>query len=127
MGTPGNTARQILVVDDDEEVCNTVMIILSLDRHVVTTTTSSREGLSLFQPGRFDLMIIDYRMPDLRGDELAVAIRKLAASQKILMLTAYGDCLRLSGDSALAVDRVMSKPFDVQEFRQAIRQLTANA
>ncbi len=126
MGTSGNAARRILVVDDDEAVCSTIKIVLSLDHHEVTTATSSREGLSLFQRGQFDLIITDYRMPDLKGDEFAVAIRRLTAGQKILMMTAYGDSLRLSGNSAPVVDRIMSKPFDVQEFREAVRQLTAS-
>ena len=126
MGTPGNAARRILVVDDDEAVCSTIKILLSLDSYQVTTATSGREGLSLYEHSQFDLIITDYRIPDLRGDQLAAAIRKLTAGQKILMMTAYGDSLRLSGNAAPMVDRIISKPFDIGEFRETIRQLTAN-
>jgi CheY-like chemotaxis protein len=124
MAESKNIGRRILVVDDEEMVCKTLKMVLSLDQHAVTTATSGQEGLSLFEPGRFDLVITDYRMPDLNGDKLAAAIRAQAPQQKILMITAYGQSL-LTGDFPLAVDEVMAKPFDLQEFRDAVRQLTA--
>jgi hypothetical protein len=40
------------------------------------------------------------------------------------MMTAYGETLRLAGSFPLAVDLVIRKPFDVQGFREAVRQLT---
>ncbi len=127
MMTSANNSRRILIVDDEEMVCNTLKMVLSLDRHEVTTATSGQEGLALFQSGQFDLVITDYRMPDLKGDQLAAAIRGLKPNQRILMITAYGESLLLSGDSPLAVDRVLSKPFELQELRDVVHQLTANA
>jgi len=83
----------------------------------VETVTASQDALSAFEPGKFDLIITDYEMPVMKGDQLAAAMRALAPQQRILMITAYGEHLRLSGDFPLAVDLVMSKPFDVQKLR----------
>jgi CheY-like chemotaxis protein len=125
MATLGNKARRILVVDDEDVVCDTIKLVLALDQHEVTTSNSSREGLSAFQRGQFDLVITDYQMPGLSGDKLAAAIRAVAPTQKILMITAYGESLRLSGEFPLTVDLVMGKPFNVQELRDAVLRLTA--
>jgi two-component system response regulator HydG len=118
-------ARSILVVDDESLVCDSIRRILALDQHWVETVASAQNALVAFQPGKFDLIIIDYEMPDTKGDKLAAAIKAQAPEQPIMMITAYAETLRLAGSFPLSVDLVMSKPFDVREFREAVRQMTA--
>jgi CheY-like chemotaxis protein len=121
--TPGNMARRILVVDDEPLVCDSIQRVLDLDQHAVETVTCAQDALVAFQLGKFDLIIIDYEMPDTKGDKLAAAIKALAPGQPILMITAYAETLRLAGIFPLSVDLVMSKPFEIREFREAVRQL----
>ena len=119
--------RRILVVDDEALVCDSIRWILALDQHQVETAGSGQEALAAFKPGKFDLIIIDYQMPDMKGDKVAAEIKALAPRQSILMVTAYGETLRLTGDFPLPVDRVIAKPFALEEFREAVRQLVAKA
>ena len=116
--------RRILVVDDEAAVCDTIKKVLALDQHEVEAATSGQDALAAFQAGKFDLIILDYAMPGMKGDKLAAAIKALAPQQPIIMLTAYGESLRLAGNFPLAVDLVMGKPFDLQELREAVRQTT---
>jgi len=117
-------ARRILVVDDEPLVCDSIKRILAMDQHEVETVTSSEAALAAYQPGKFDLIVIDYEMPGMKGDKLAAAIKKIGPKQPILMITAYAETLRLAGSFPLSVDRVISKPFDVQGFREAVCHLT---
>jgi len=123
---PGNMARRILVVDDESLVCDSIRRILALDRHEVETVANARDALAAFAPGKFDLIIIDYEMPDSKGDKLAAGIKAQAPQQPILMITAYAETLRLAGSFPLSVDLVMSKPFDIREFRDAVLQLATS-
>ena len=125
MTTSENVTRRILVVDDEALVCESIKQVLALDEHEVEAVTSSQDALAAFQGGKFDLVIIDYLMPGMRGDKLAATIKALAPHQPIIMLTAYGERLRFEGEFPLAVDLVMSKPFDLQELRKAVRQAAA--
>jgi len=125
MTTSENVTRRILVVDDEALVCESIKQVLALDEHEVEAVTSSQDALAAFQGGKFDLVIIDYLMPGMRGDKLAATIKALAPHQPIIMLTAYGERLRFEGEFPLAVDLVMSKPFDLQELRTAVRQAAA--
>jgi two-component system, cell cycle response regulator CpdR len=118
-------ARRILVVDDEASVSDSIRRILALDHYAVETVTSAREALIAFQPGKFDLVITDYEMADTKGDQLAAAIKAVAPEQPILMITAYGESLRLSGSFPLSVDSVISKPFDVRDFRDKVHQMAA--
>lgn len=120
-------ARRVLVVDDEPLVCDSIRRILALDQHEVETATSAEEALAKFQPGKFDLVILDYEMPDMKGDKLAANLKQIDARQPIMMITAYAESLRLAGTFPLSVDRVISKPFETQDFRQVVAQLIAGA
>lgn len=127
MATAGKIPRRILVVDDEAVVCESIGKVLALDHQEVETATSGQGALAACQAGKFDLIIIDYELPDMKGDKLAAAIKAQAPQQPIIMITAYGEALRLAGNFPLAVDLVMGKPFDIEEFREAVRQLAAQA
>jgi DNA-binding response OmpR family regulator len=127
MTTPESAVRRILIVDDEPLICDSIMRILALDQHEVETATSGHAALAAFQAGKFDLVIIDYEMPGMKGDKLAGAIRTAAPQQRIIMMTAYGESLRMAGDFPLPVDQVMGKPFDAQQLREAVRQITGKA
>lgn len=112
-----------MVVDDEPLVCESIRRILELDQNEVETATSGKEALAAFQIGRFDLVIVDYEMPGMRGDKVAGAIKAQAPQQPIIMVTAYDESLRHSGDFPLPVDLVISKPFGLEGLRDAVRQV----
>ncbi len=113
------------MADDEEMVRDSIRQVLALDQHEVKTVTSGPEALAAFKADKFDLVIIDYELPGMKGDKLAAAIRGLAPQKPIIMMTGYGDALRLSGDFPLAVDVQLTKPFDFQELREIVRRVTA--
>jgi len=96
--------------------------MLELDGHTVTEAGDGAEGLDLFGKGQFDLVITDFEMPIMKGNELAVNIKKLAPAQPILMITAYGKDI---GDSKNPVDAILNKPFTLDDLRCAIAKLLA--
>jgi len=94
--------------------------MLGMDEHIVTEAGNGQEALDLFTPGRFDLVITDYVMPMMKGDELARNIKRLAPAEPILMIT--GSAGELGGVRA-SVDAVLNKPFGFEDLRQAMAQL----
>ena len=123
MATPNDIARRILVVDDDSIICESIGRVLALDQHQVKIATSGEEALTAFQGDKFDLVILDYAMASMKGDKLAAAIKAQAPQVPIIMITGYGESLRLAGNFPLAVDLVIGKPFEVQDLREAVRRL----
>lgn len=127
MVTPGVLAQRILVVDDDPLVCDSVRRMLAVDKHQVETATSGEQALGIFKVGKFDLVITDYELDLMNGVKLAAAIKALAPNQPIALITAYAETLQLSGTPLTGVDLVISKPFDLQEFRKAVSKLLTKA
>ena len=120
MPTPGNQVRQILVVDDEPAVCGAIKMMLKFDGHAVQTANGSKEALSLLEQGKFDLITVDYTMPGMKGDELAAVIKQRLPHQPIIMITAYAEMLKSSGDPLPGVDFIISKPFSLADLREAI-------
>jgi CheY-like chemotaxis protein len=111
---------RILVVDDEPFVCDAVKMMLAFDGHDVLTANDAREALAIFDREKFDLVITDFAMPGMKGDELAAAIKARSPSQPIVMITAYAEMLQSSGKPLPGVDFLISKPFLLEHLREAI-------
>ncbi|HWW01796.1 MAG TPA: response regulator [Candidatus Acidoferrum sp.] len=112
--------KRILLADDQQGVREAIRFLLLVDQHTVTEARNGKEALDLFAPGRFDLVVTDYAMPVMSGNELAFKIKQVAPSQPILMITAYSEEL---GKADNPVDAVLNKPFSFAELRRAIARL----
>lgn len=116
--------KHILVVDDEPFVCDAVKMMLDFDGHVVETANNAKDALAMFQEGKFDLVITDFAMPIMKGDELAAAIKARAPKQPVVMITAYAEMLQAGGNPLQGVDCIISKPFLLENLRQAIAKVS---
>ncbi len=123
MTVAGIPSRRILVVDDEQFVCDALRMMLNFDGHVVETANSGADALALFERGKFDLVITDFSMPTMKGDELAVAIKTRAPKQPVVMITAYAEMLQSAGNPLTGVDFVISKPFLLEDLREAVAKV----
>jgi CheY-like chemotaxis protein len=112
--------KRILLADDQQGVRDAIKYLLKVDEHTVTEASNGREALDLYRRGEFDLVITDYTMPEMGGNELAVRIKRVAPAQRILMITAYST---EAGSKDNPVDAILSKPFSFHQLRVAIAAL----
>ena len=115
------------MVDDEPLVCDAIKMMLQYDGHVVKTAGSAKDALTLLEKGKFDLVITDYKMPGMTGDELALAIKALDPAQPVIMITAYAEMLKSAGHSLEGIDYILSKPFLMADLRTAIATVTPPA
>jgi CheY-like chemotaxis protein len=115
----GVSKLRILVVDDEPSVSNAVKLLLQSDGHQVEAANNVKDALAMFDRGRFDLVFTDFAMPEMKGDQLANAIKTRVPAQPIVMLTAYPGAVPLSAN----VDHVVAKPFRLQHLRDAITKV----
>jgi CheY-like chemotaxis protein len=112
--------KRILLVEDQEHLRAALRMMLELDGHQVTEASNGAEALNLFTIGEFDLVITDFEMPVMEGNELAVSLKLLAPSLPILMITASD---RARGDVENPVDALLNKPLTVPDLRCALGAL----
>src|SRR3974390_295658 len=104
--------KRILLADDQTGVRQAIKYLLEIDEHAVTEARDGKEAFELFRAGHFDLVITDYAMPEMAGNDLAAKIKRLTPAQPIIMITAY---TREIVDFADLVDAVLNKPFAFQD------------
>jgi CheY-like chemotaxis protein len=120
--------QRILVVDDEENVALTLQAGLeSLADCEVAVATSGEQALRLFRQQPFDLLITDYRMPDIDGLALAARVRELHPEIAIILVTAYGSDALQQDAARGSILYVLDKPVGISEIRQVARQALAQA
>ena len=111
---------KVLLVDDDASVCKAYTMLLKSDGHEVQTVDNGGAALAMLKAGKFDLIITDYLMPGMQGDELARLIKQNWPNYPIIMATASVEKLNDAGKGKAAVDYVLEKPFTLAELREAM-------
>ena len=123
MTAPAPAQRRILVVDDEPFVCDAVKMMLAFDGHLVETANSGAQALAILERSRFDVVITDFAMPPMKGDELAAAIKARNPKQPVVMITAYAEMLQASSNPLPGIDFMISKPFLLENLREALMKV----
>jgi len=104
-------AGKILIIDDDQSVLEFFDKTLRSAGYLVSSKTSSREGLEAALQGGFNLVITDLRMEDIDGLELARQIKASSAGTKIALITGWEEAFQQSAIKDSGIDAVWEKPF----------------
>jgi len=117
----------ILVVDDQEIICELITEYLKADGHHAVAAVEGSEALALIEREHFDLVITDQSMPGMNGVQLAKAVRERAPDTKVILLTGFGDEMSGRGERPLEIDLVLGKPVSAADLRQAVFTTLAEA
>jgi len=120
-----STPLNILLAEDEPSVAFSICFALRPGGHKIELVPDGEQALAKLtaQPGAFDLLITDNNMPRMNGLELVKRVRESAFDCKILVLSAHLSRENRSAYEALGVDGMMSKPFDLFQFREMIRRI----
>ncbi len=123
--TPGG---RVLLVDDEEKILKTLGRALRDEGHDVTTASRALDGQRLLTEQAFDLLIIDYRMPDRSGMDVVkelVATTPDGERPAIVMMTAHGSVESAVEAMKLGAHDYLQKPFEVDELLLTARRALA--
>jgi CheY-like chemotaxis protein len=112
--------RRILLVDDQRSVREAIGFLLRLDGYAVIEAADGALALDMFLQERFDLVITDLEMPNMKGTELAARIKQISPNQPVVMITAYAERLRAAPNP---VDAILDKPFQLKDLRRVLKLL----
>jgi signal transduction histidine kinase len=121
-----NKSLRILVVDDEEIICELITEYLKADGHQVGTSLNGIDALERFKTEKFDLVITDQSMPKMNGEQLARAIAETRTKVPVILLTGFGEEMQAVGNQPEPIDLIVSKPVSASELRWAIHQVTGS-
>lgn len=114
---------KILFVEDDLNFAATVKDWLSFDRHVVEHFAGGKEGLERLRECEFDLLILDWELPDLSGTELLRSYRGRGGMAPVLILTGRRSMQDKEEGFESGADDYLCKPFHGKELSLRVKAL----
>jgi DNA-binding response OmpR family regulator len=120
----GATMTRILFVEDEEKVARWVSEVLREEGYAVETLSDGRAGFARALEDSFDLLILDWMLPEFSGIQIVRGLRAAEIGVPVLMLTARDQLEdRVKGLDAGAND-YLPKPFALPELLARVRALT---
>ena len=113
----------ILVVDDEQDMCETLSNFFIEEGHKVKSVNSGTDGISLLKSEDFDLMLCDLVMPNITGRDVIKALDTLDKRPKVGLITGWRYEMEDVEKEDLKVDFVMRKPFKLSEIRREINNI----
>ena len=111
---------RILIIDDEEYILDMLKELLEDKGHVVTTSSSTVNGLELFNKSNFDVVITDLGMPEMSGWEVAERIKKMNSAVSVVLLTGWALNLDAEKIRENGVDFTLQKPFSEDDLYKLI-------
>ena len=106
---------QILIIDDEEKICEFIAAFLIKDGHSVSIANLGKEGVKKINNENIDLIILDRMIPDISGDEIFKTIKNKNINTPIIMITAKTEIDDRVEGFELGCDDYICKPFSPKE------------
>src|ERR1051325_11596675 len=112
----------ILVIDDEEQMLDSLRLNLQQAGYAVTTAASGEEGLKLFEAGDFDLVLCDLQLPDKPGLEVLRNLKERNPATEVIIISAYGSIENAVEATKEGAFHFVEKPFEFDELQLLIER-----
>jgi two-component system, NtrC family, response regulator HydG len=116
------SSPSVLVLDDDLAVCRVINRMLSLEAYEVRTSQSVEEAVNAIEEKSFDAYVLDYRLNDGDGLEVAERLRAKGSGAPIILISGYDLRGIAARAESLGVFGMIEKPFSVDALFNALKQ-----
>ena len=114
--------ESILVVDDDTELRKVLSSILSEEGYSVETVENGEQAIRVSEKKRFDLALIDIKLPDMEGTELLQRLKAKQPHIVMIIVTGFPTIENAMGALNEGADGYILKPLEIGKLLQAVRK-----
>ncbi len=118
----GTPKRRVLVVDDAGEVVVLCVNMLQSLGYSVKGANRGEAALELARREPFDLMIVDYKMPEMNGFEIFEEARAIRPEMSFMLLTGHGTTDIVEDATNMGFSAILLKPFTRDQLSRAVAQ-----
>ncbi|HEU5291209.1 MAG TPA: sigma-54 dependent transcriptional regulator [Cyclobacteriaceae bacterium] len=112
----------ILVIDDDKDICLVLSRFLTKNDYTVDVAYTGEEGLKYLRSTEYDLILCDYKLPDLTGIEMLQKIKILNAAVAVIIITGYSDVKTAVETFRYGASDYVTKPLYPDELLVTIKE-----
>ncbi len=117
---------KILIIDDDEELCELVSEYLTVEGFEIACVNDGASGLERALSGEYDMAILDVMLPKMNGFDVLRSLRE-RSKLPVIMLTARGDDMERIVGLEIGADDYLPKPFNPRELAARLRAILRRA
>ena len=114
---------KILLIDDDEWIRDSLSLFFEGEGCNLKALESAGEGLKILKNENYDIIIVDYRLPDMDGLEFFKRIQESHPNAFKILITAYGSKELLSEAKEMGVHDFIEKPFTSETIEESLSRL----
>jgi DNA-binding NtrC family response regulator len=118
-----HSKRKVLIVDDASPVVVLCVNVLQALGYAVKGANSGDAALDILRKERFDMMVLDYKMPGLTGFEVFVQARVLDPELAVVLVTGHGTSAIADEANRLGFASILLKPFTSDELRSTVERV----
>jgi len=107
---------KVLIVDDDPSMCETLEDILEIEGYETETALDGKKALEVVEKKNFDVILMDFKMPEMNGVEAFRSIKKIRQDAKVLFVTAYYNEDEVRNAMSNCAMGICHKPLDIEQF-----------
>ena len=112
----------ILIVDDEYSILESLEMFLVEKGHVVIKASTAQEGIDLYYKKNPDIVVLDIRLPDLNGLDMLSRLQSKGCAAKVIMMTAFHDMETTIQAMKRGAYDYIHKPLDVDEVERSINR-----
>ena len=120
-------SHPLLVVDDEQVVCEACRRIFTQQGFQVEVNTNARQGLSWATEKDYEIILLDIKMPNMDGIQFLEAVRDKKPDVPVLIITGYPSIPNAAAAMRLGACDYVSKPFTCEEITSAVQRGLADA
>ena len=107
-----NSMGSILIIDDEAAICESLQTLLEMEGYEVETAGDGAEGLARLADRPYDLVLLDFALPERNGIEILQDIRERDSELAVIMITAYGTVENAVNAMQSGANNFIQKPWD---------------
>lgn len=124
-GERASVLIRLLIVEDDANTLAGLVELLGQEGYKVEGALNGRDGVDLFREKGADVVLCDYKLPDIDGITVCTQIRQLDADARLLMITAFSTPEVVAQAQTIGILRIVNKPIVIEELLRAIERASA--
>jgi CheY-like chemotaxis protein len=118
-------AGNVLIVEGDDAFRVTLAKMVAMLGYNVASVASGDEAIDILPVSRFDIVLMDYDLPDVDGITLASRIKNYSSHTRIILMTCSGKNF-VPPQSGTNIDKILAKPFSIAELNETVRLCKLN-
>lgn len=113
--------KRVLMIEDDEKLRSAYQSILQDEGYTVEIATTGNQALDKAEKTEFHLVILDVKLPDIMGDDVAKGIRARDEKVPIIMITGYPTIQESIDALELGIYEILIKPIGIDELLRSVQ------